>query len=56
LGDGASQTIEAGSGPVFLGWPDGNPPARLKIRWPDGRVSEQTFTSPPAKLLTITAP
>ncbi|HWA25030.1 MAG TPA: FG-GAP-like repeat-containing protein [Lacunisphaera sp.] len=56
LGNGASQAVEAGPGPVFFGWPEGNPPASLKIRWPDGRVSEQTFTRPPAKILTITTP
>jgi len=56
LADGTNQVSEAGTGPVFFGYPDKNPPARLKIRWPDGRISEQTFTTPPAKLLTLTAP
>jgi hypothetical protein len=56
LGDGIRQVAEAGSGLTYFGYPDGNPPARLKIRWPDGRVSEQTFTTLPAKLTTISAP
>ena len=56
LADGTRQVAEAGAGPVFFGYPDGNLPARLKIRWPDGRVSEQTFPPLPAKLTTITAP
>ncbi len=56
LADGTRQVAEAGPGPTFFGYPEGNPPARLKIRWPDGRVSEQTFTTLPAKLTTIHAP
>jgi hypothetical protein len=56
LGDGVCELAEKGVGPVFFGWPEKNPPVRLKIRWPDGRVSEQTFTTPPARQLTISAP
>ncbi len=56
LSDGTTQIAEAATGPVYFGYPDKNPPARLKIRWPDGRVSEQTFTAPPAKIMSISAP
>jgi hypothetical protein len=65
LADGATQTSEvaAGSGyfsqssaTVFFGWPDGAAPKELKIRWPDGRESVQTFSAPPAKILRVSAP
>ena len=65
LADGSSQTAEvtAGSGyfsqsaaRLYFGYPDKSPPVRLRIRWPDGRVSEQVFTTPPAKLLRLSAP
>ena len=56
LADGTKQISETATGPVYFGYPDKNPPARLKIRWPDGRVSEQTFTAPPARIISISAP
>lgn len=65
LADGSTQTSEvtAGSGyfsqssaTAFFGYPDGAAPTRLKIRWPDGRESERTFSAPPPKLLRIAAP
>ncbi|HEX2854089.1 MAG TPA: FG-GAP-like repeat-containing protein [Opitutaceae bacterium] len=65
LSDGSAQTLEiaAGSGyfgqsgaTTFFGYSDAVLPARLKIRWPDGRETEQTFTAPPPKLLRISAP
>jgi len=65
LADGSTQTseISAGSGyfsqsgaRLFFGYPEKSPPTRLRIRWPDGRESEQVFTSPPGKLLRISAP
>ena len=56
LSDGTAQVYEKGSGVVYFGYPEGNLPARLKIRWPDGRVSEHTFPQRPAKLITFSAP
>jgi hypothetical protein len=65
LADGSAQTAEvsAGSGyfsqsaaRIFFGYPEKSPPARLRIRWPDGRISEQVFTTPPGKLLRLSAP
>ncbi len=65
LADGSIQTVEiaAGSGffsqsssTAFFGYPDSAAPAHLKIRWPDGRVSEQSFNQPPPKLLRLSAP
>ena len=65
LADGSTQTAElaAGSGyfsqsgaRVFFGYPEKSPPVRLRIRWPDGRVTEQKYSAPPAKLLRISAP
>ncbi len=65
LADGSTQTSEiaAGSGyfsqssaKLFFGFPDSAPPARLKIRWPDGRETEQIFTAAPPKLLRVSAP
>ena len=65
LTDGSAQTAElsAGSGyfsqsgaRVFFGYADDSPPSRLRIRWPNGRESEQVFAAPPAKLLRLSAP
>ncbi|HVT73592.1 MAG TPA: FG-GAP-like repeat-containing protein [Lacunisphaera sp.] len=50
LADGSTQTggIEAGAGyysqsspACSFGYPDGNPPARVRVRWPSGRSTEQ---------------
>jgi hypothetical protein len=54
--DGTVQLAEAGPGPVFFGYAAANPPVRLKIRWPDGRVSEHTFPMPPLRRLAFSAP
>ncbi len=65
LADKSTQMVEiaAGSGyfsqsspTVFFGYPDASPPVRLSIRWPDGHETEQNFTSPPPKLLRLSAP
>ena len=65
LADGSTQTAElaAGSGyfsqsgaRLFFGYPEKFPPVSLRIRWPDGRLTEQKFPTPPAKLLRISAP
>ena len=56
LADGSVQVAEKGVGPVFFAWPESNPPAQLKIRWPDGRVTEQTVATPPARALIFSAP
>jgi enediyne biosynthesis protein E4 len=64
LADGSTQTAEvsAGSGyfsqssaTLFFGYPDSAPPARLRIRWPDGRTTERAFTTPAPKLLRVSA-
>jgi hypothetical protein len=41
---------------VFFGWPEGNPPRRLSVRWPDGSGSEQVFSSAPPATLHLAAP
>jgi hypothetical protein len=56
LANGTTQLSDTGHGPAWFGYPEGNAPSRLKIRWPDGRVSEHTFAQPPAKLITISTP
>ncbi|ACB73808.1 FG-GAP-like repeat-containing protein [Opitutus terrae] len=65
LADGSHQTAEiaAGSGyfaqssaTVFFGYLDSALPTELKIRWPDGRESVQTFSTPPAKIIRFSAP
>jgi hypothetical protein len=52
LADGSAQTTEvyAGSGyfsqssaACFFGWPDGNPPKRVRVRWPDGKITERAI-------------
>ena len=63
LADGSTQTMEvqAGSGyysqsspTSFFGYPDGNPPRALRVRWPDGSTSTQPIP-PGATTLTISA-
>jgi hypothetical protein len=65
LADGSSQTAEiaAGSGyfaqssaTVFFGYPESAPPTELRIRWPDGRESVQSFPSAPSKIVRFAAP
>jgi len=50
LADGSTQTgeIEAGSGyysqsaaACFFGYPEGNPPKRIRVRWPSGATTDQ---------------
>ena len=64
LSDGTTQTSEvyAGSGyysqstaACFFGYPDNNPPRKIRVRWPSGLSTEHNF---PAKssLLTLAAP
>lgn len=65
LADGSTQTAEiaAGSGyfsqstaTLFFGYPDGAPPTRLRIRWPDGRETQHSFDGPPPKILRLSSP
>ena len=65
LADGSTQTTEisAGSGylsqsspTAFFGYPDSAPPVRLRIRWPDGRETEQRFPAPPPKRVRLAQP
>ncbi len=64
LTDGAKQMgeITAGSGyysqstsACFFGWPEGNPPCRLHVRWPSGRITDHRV-SPLVRSLNLTAP
>ncbi len=59
LADGSTETaeIQAGSGyysqssaAAAFGYPDGNPPRKISIRWPNGATSAQNLSSPPATL------
>ena len=65
LADGSRQTGEvyAGSGyfsqsaPVcYFGWPDGNPPRRLEVRWPDGRHSKEELSAQAPATIWVSAP
>jgi enediyne biosynthesis protein E4 len=65
LADGSTQTSEvyAGSGDYsqsspacFFGYPDSNPPRRLRVRWPSGATSGQDFAAKPAACLSLSAP
>ncbi|HVU18583.1 MAG TPA: FG-GAP-like repeat-containing protein [Candidatus Didemnitutus sp.] len=65
LADGTTQSLEvsAGSGyfsqsspTLFFGWPDTAPPARIRIRWPNGSESKQSFSTIPPMRLIITSP
>ena len=58
-----SATIEAGTGcltqssaKVFFGYPESRLPAKLTIRWPDGRETEHTFAAPPPATLRLSQP
>ena len=60
LANGAIQTTEvrAGSGyfsqssPAgFFGWPDGNPPKKISVRWPDGKITERVIPGNATSLL-----
>jgi len=59
LADGTVQATEIAAGggyysqapaAVFFGWPEGNPPRRLSVRWPDGSTSETALTEVPTVL------
>ena len=59
LADGTTQTaeVQAGSGyysqstaACFFGYPEGNPPRRLRVRWPAGNTTKQAVLSPSATL------
>ena len=65
LADNSTQTTElaAGSGyfsqssaTAFFGYRDGATPRDLRIRWPDGRESGQTFDAAPPKTMRVSAP
>ncbi len=64
LADGSTQTaeIQAGGGyyaqsspAAIFGYPDGNLPRKISVRWPNGTTSAQELASPPATI-TIAAP
>jgi hypothetical protein len=64
LTDGSNQTSEvyAGSGyysqstaACFFGYPDANPPKKIRVRWPSGITTEHGFPSNTSSL-TISAP
>ncbi len=62
LADGTSQTAEVTAGGgyysqssagVFFGYPDGNAPRSVSIRWPDGTTTSRDFTTPPGATVTF---
>ncbi len=64
LADGSTETaeVQAGSGyysqsspACFFGYPDGNPPSRLRVRWPDGATSAHAIPDG-ASRLTLSPP
>ena len=64
LADGSSQSseVQAGSGyfsqssaTCFFGYPEGNPPRRISVRWPGGATSDATLPAG-EMLLTLKAP
>jgi len=64
LADGTTRTSEvyAGSGyfsqstaACFFGWLEGNPPKKIRVRWPSGISTDQDLSSP-SSTLTLTAP
>jgi hypothetical protein len=64
LADGTTQTSEvhAGSGyysqstaACFFGYPGGNLPKKIRVRWPSGISTEHAFT-PGSSTLTLSAP
>jgi hypothetical protein len=65
LTDGSSRACEvfAGSGyysqsspECFFGYPDGDPPRRITVRWPSGTTTEHAFTPGTATLVLPAAP
>jgi hypothetical protein len=64
LADGSTQTSEvyAGAGyysqssaACFFGYPDGNPPRRLQVRWPSGLITEHPVATTTGTL-TLSVP
>jgi len=64
LANGSAQTAEVGAGSghysqssatCFFGYTEGNPPARIRIRWPSAAVTEQPLGAGP-RLLVFPAP
>ncbi len=64
LANGSSQSseVQAGSGyfsqstaECFFGWPDGNPPRKITVRWPNGATSVTDVPAEPG-LITLTQP
>ena len=64
LADGSSEVLEvyAGSGyysqstpACFFGYPDGNPPRKIRVRWPMGNTTEQAYAAGQTTV-TLTAP
>ncbi|HEY4246326.1 MAG TPA: FG-GAP-like repeat-containing protein [Lacunisphaera sp.] len=60
LSDGSIQLAEvrAGSGyfsqsspACFFGWSDGNPPKKIRVRWPDGKITERAMPENTTSLL-----
>ena len=60
LADGSTQTseVQAGSGYYSqssaagcFGWPDANPPRRLRVRWPDGSTTTHDVTPQTATVI-----
>jgi hypothetical protein len=60
LTDGSTQTAEvyAGSGyysqstaACFCGWLEGNPPKKIRVRWPSGVTTVHDLSSPPSTLI-----
>ena len=65
LADGTTQTaeVQAGSGyysqstaACFFGYPEGNPPRRLRVCWPAGNTTEHAFESLPGPTISFRAP
>lgn len=63
--DGRTQTSEIAAGggymsqstsAVFFGYREADPPARLRIRWPDGRTSEHPWHETPRLQINAPAP
>jgi len=64
LSDGTTEMCEvyAGSGyysqstaACFFGYPDSNPPRKIRVRWPDG-TSTESDSSPLSATLILSAP
>ena len=62
--DGSTQTCEvyAGSGfysqstaACFFGYPEGNPPKKIRVRWPSGVTTEENLP-PNSSTMILSAP